>query len=323
MRLIEAIIQGLGRVIQAPSLILWLYCASVAVAAPLAWVMRTEIKESIGASRVNESLREGLDFDWETEFERDAHGMSTTFGPTVVGIYPVLGNLEKLFDGEIFKTDGTILFAGGLFLMAWAFLAGGIIRRYSDSGDLADDKANFIGNCAALFFPMVRVLVISLLFYWAIYHLLSDRLNDWLEDALRDETSEMKGMIATLGLYGLIAFILMLVMMVMDYAKITLALGNRRSAVVATWSGLNFVVRNPVLTIGLWLTLSLAGVLLVFLYSLVAPGPGQSSMVAIVGAFAIGQIYILARLFLKLWFLASQTALFEQSGSRSSLHEHV
>jgi hypothetical protein len=51
-------------------------------------------------------------------------------------------------------------------------------------------------------------------------------------------------------------------------------------------------------------------VIVTALYGVIAPGAGSSGL-TMWAAFAIGQLYVLARLWVKLMFWASETALFQ------------
>ena len=312
---------GLEKVVQFPSLIAWLYLTSVLLTVPLALSMRTLLEDSIGSSLVHENLRQGFDMDWYGEFSSGVAGnsgsvgLADTFGPSVVGALPVLSNLEKLIDGEILQADGTILLAGLLFLLAWAFFAGGILDRYAHP-DMPPTRARFFSQNGEYFFRFVRLLIISLLFYWGIFRWVANPLHDWLEDATRDVTQEKTVILFTLLVYALVAFLLLLVSLVLDYAKIALVVERRRSALLALLRGARFVLAHPGSALGLYLLLTAVGLLLVWLYRLVAPGPGQSGTITILLAFLVGQIYLIARLGLKLWFLAGQTALFQSAERR-------
>ncbi len=233
----------------------------------------------------------------------------------MVGILPVLSNIEKLLDREILQADGTILLAGLLFLLAWALFAGGILDRYAHP-DEPPTRARFFSQNGEYFFRFVRLLIISLLFYWGIFRWVANPLHDWLEDATRDVTQEKTVILFTLLVYALVAFLLLLVSLVLDYAKIALVVERRRSALLACLRGARFVLAHPGSALGLYLLLTAVSLLLVWLYSLVAPGPGQSGATTILLAFLVGQIYLIARLGLKLWFLAGQTALFQSAERR-------
>ena len=71
-------------------------------------------------------------------------------------------------------------------------------------------------------------------------------------------------------------------------------------------AGFRFVRRNPGATVGLYGVNSLAFVAVLFAYYLVAPGAAADAL-----AFAIGQVFIVFRVIVRLQFAASQTALFQ------------
>jgi len=87
---------------------------------------------------------------------------------------------------------------------------------------------------------------------------------------------------------------------------------DRRSALGALRAALGFVARHTDRVIALYAVNALAFVLLVAVWALAAPGVGGAGW-TMWGAFAGAQLYLLARLVLKLQFIASQTALFQAS----------
>ena len=249
MRIVRSFVAGLEKVVQFPSLIAWLYLTSVLLTVPLALSMRTLLKDSLGSSLVHENLRQGFDMDWYGEFSSGSAGLADSFGPSVVGSLPILSNLEKLIDGEILQADGTILLAGLLFLLAWAFFAGGTLDRYAHPDELPT-RARFFSQNGEYFFRFVRLLIISLLFYWGIFRWVANPLHDWLEDASRDATQEKTVILFTLLVYALVAFLLLLVSLVLDYAKIALVVERRHSALLACLCGARFVLTHPGLSPG-------------------------------------------------------------------------
>jgi hypothetical protein len=110
--------------------------------------------------------------------------------------------------------------------------------------------------------------------------------------------------------YALTGLLLVLLGMVMDYGKIALIAEQRRSAIGSFFRGLRFVLRNPRQCLGLYTFLLLVSAAVLAFWMLIAPGAGQSSLLTIGLAFVAGQIYLLARIGVKLWFLGSQTSLF-------------
>ena len=71
------------------------------------------------------------------------------------------------------------------------------------------------------------------------------------------------------------------------------------------------IVRNPRLTLGLYLALGLIGVVLLAGYALIAPGASQSTVPSIVLAFLLAQAYLIVKLLLRLTFYGSQLSIYE------------
>jgi hypothetical protein len=74
-------------------------------------------------------------------------------------------------------------------------------------------------------------------------------------------------------------------------------------AVAAGW---RFIKRNPIAAIALYKLNALLFLLVISIYFFIAPGGGNNP-----AAFAIGQLYIVLRVIVRLLFAASQTALFQ------------
>ncbi len=317
MRATKCLAVGLRRVIRTPSLMFWLYIALIVLAFPLAAAMRSLLRGAIGDSLVQQNLRQGFDLDWYGEFAAKHAGFAGTFGPGVVGILPMMDNLEKVADGTLLETDGTVLSAGVVFLLVWAFFGGGVIYRYAHpENDFS--RPILFAESARFFCRFVRLLIASLALYWAVAHWLAGELFKWMEMATRDVTAEKTVMLYTALIYGLTLLVLVVLGIVFDYAKIALVCENRSSALLALVRGVRFVLAHPAKCSGIYLALLVAGGIWLALYSLIAPGPNQSTALTVSLTFGLSQIYLLGRLVLKLWFLSGQTVLFESSSKAST-----
>jgi hypothetical protein len=307
---------GLKRVLRSPSMVFWLYGASLVLALPLAFAMRQILTDAIGGSLVHESLRRGFDMDWYGEFSfKASSGLAATFGPAVVGILPVLGNLQRLLEGRILGADAVVLMAGILFLLAWTFLSGGIIARYANEGE-SQGRQVFFGDSAAYFFRFLRILIVSLILYAALFRWIWVPLNALVDRATRDVTSETTVMAYSIVVYAIVAAGLVVISVTADYAKIAMVLEHRSSALLAFRRGILFVFGGGAPAVALYLLLLLTGLGLLMLYWIIAPGPGQHLGITVALAFGAGQCLVVGRIILKLWFLASQAALFQ---SRNAL----
>ena len=113
-----------------------------------------------------------------------------------------------------------------------------------------------------------------------------------------------------LGLYAVFGALLVPVSIIFDYAKVRAVVEDRRSMVGAVAAGARFARRNAGAVAALY---ALTGALFVVLlagYALAAPGAPSTGARVWLG-LAIGQLFLLGRLWIKLVFIASETALFQ------------
>jgi hypothetical protein len=300
---------GLAKVLGSPGLVLWLFFVNFAAAAPLAVVISGSIERSIGPSLVRENLRSGFDMGWFGEYESEAKGVETTLSPSVVGVGAFLDNIEGWLNGGLFERNPGIVGAGILYALVWALFLGGILHRYTDGSGLFR-LSEFFAQGGTFFFRFVRLAVLSGFLYYLVYRL-SGWLFSWIERTTRDVTVEgtIFGYVVAGSVF--VAFLLTLVNMAFDYAKIATFRENRRSMLLATLKGFGFVLANLGRTMTLYYGLSFLGLLLLGLYWLVAPGAGQTTAPGVVLAFLVGQAYLLSKLVLRLTVYAGEMSLYE------------
>lgn len=308
MSLIQAVRSGCGRVVASPWLIAGLWLVNLVVALPAAVVMTSAIHESVGASLVSAPLTEGFDLGWYGEFEHEAKGLERTFTPTVAGAGAFYDNLEAWFEGSLFTAFTGLVGLGVAYALLWALLLGGILERYAlDGGERG--LAALLGAGGRWFFRFARLAVASGVLYLGVYRL-ARWVFGWIGDATRDVTAETQVLYRVLPAALGVALLLVVVHVAFDYAKIAMVVEQRRSALLAALRGLVFVVRHPVRTLGLYVALAAAGLLLLGVYALVAPEAGPSTWAGVAAAFLLGQALLAARLSLRLTTWAGEAALY-------------
>ena len=300
---------GLRLILRTPSLVAWVYLTSLVVAFPLALAMKDLLQSAFEGSLVEDNLRQGFDLAWYEEFAANNTGLGKTFGPSVVGILPLLGNLERLLDGTLHQVEPSVLGAGIVMLLAWSFLLGGILSRFADPEE-PYSRSRFLAQGGLFFWRFLRLSVISILLYWGIFRGIGHPLHQWIETITRDTTAERTALIFTVLAYVLVGSLFLLIQLLLDYAKICLVVEERRSVLLALLRALSFVKDHRRTVLGLYLLLAAAVLLWFLAYGWLAPGPNQSTWTAVLLAFALGQAYLVGRWMFKLWFLASQTHLF-------------
>lgn len=300
-------IDGWRRVARARAMGLALHALTFLLALPLAALVRDQIAAQLGSSLVAVRVADGVSYDWWTEFTAQAGGLGATFTPAIIGFASTLDTLSRVLDARYPPAALTWLL--GAYLAIWTFLSGGVVDRYARQRPT--HAHGFFSASGRLFFRLLRLAAIAGVVYWLLFQY----LHPWLFlDVYRDLTRglgvERTSFLWRVAFYVLFGLTLLLVNVVFDYARIRLVVEDRRSALGALLASLRFLGRHPLAAAGLYAMNALVFVALLAAWALVAPGV-HGSGVSMWAAFAAGQLYLLARLAIKLHFLASQTALFQ------------
>jgi hypothetical protein len=282
---------------------------SLALAVPIALVLRTMIAGHLGSSLAAERALSGVNWDWWQEFSSQATGVGATFAPTVIGFAAVLANLSDLLDNRPLA----MILAGVIsaWLVAWTFLSGGILDRYARNRRVG--AAGFFMASGVHGFRLLRLGVLALIGYavlfGALHPALFDALFAWLT---RSMTVERTTFLVRLLLYAAFGTVLVLANLVFDYARIRLVVEDRHSAFGALLAGMRFIRRCPRHVASLYALNTLGFLAVIAAYAAVAPGAGRGGVMAW-ATLVLGQAFVLARIAVKLQFYASQTALFQDS----------
>ncbi len=301
--MVTAFLDGLMRVKRAPWLVIGLWLSTLLLALPLSLALHALLGEHLGSSMAAQAVAEGLSFDWWNEFLAQTTGVGKTFVPAILGFAAILQNLSGVADAS--GPPSPVVWVVVAQLLLSTFLLGGLLDRLAR--DRAIGAGAFFAACGVYVFRFLRLSVMAL----AVYAFLFIIVHGWLFDRLyprliTELTVERTAFFYRLGLYAVFGALVLFTNLVFDYAKVRAVVEDRRSMIGALSAGFRFVRRNPGATVGLYGVNSLAFVAVLFAYYLVAPGAAADAL-----AFAIGQVFIVFRVIVRLQFAASQTALFQ------------
>jgi hypothetical protein len=307
MNCLSALRDGVRRVNRAPSIVIGVWVLTVLVSLPLVVALRGMLEQHLGRSLAADTAASGVNSDWMQEFADQATGLGVTFKPTIIGFGAVLDNLGAFLDNA--TRPVAIVGAAAAYIVLWIFAAGGIIDRYAR--DRATRAYGFFASSGVFFFRFLRLAAVQ----WIVYAILFGLAHPWLFDRLypqitRDMTVERTAFMVRVVLYLAFGLPVAAATMVFDYAKVRAVVEDRRSMLGALTSSVRFIQHNAGSATLLFVANFTAFALVVALYAIVAPGAGRSGATMWLG-FALSQLYILARLWVKLTFWASETALFQ------------
>jgi hypothetical protein len=299
--------EGMRRVHNAPAILLAIWSLTLLLSLPLGLVLRGLLQDHLGSSLAADAAADGVNYDWWNEFLHQTAGLGSSFVPSIIGFAAPLGNLSDLADNAPLAATVTSMVAAWLAL--WAFLVGGILDRYARGRTV--HTHGFFAACGVFFFRFLRLGAMA----WACYAILFGYLHGWLFDdaygtLTRNLSVEREAFFIRAALYLVFAGLLAAVNLWFDYAKVRAVVEDRRSMIGALAAGARFVVRHPVAAAGLYLLNTLVFLSILMLYRGVAPGAAWSGAGVWI-AFAVIQAYIVARIWGKLTFLASETVLFQ------------
>ena len=307
MSALAAWIDGARRVNRAPAILIGVWTLTLLVSVPLAVAMRGLLAQHLGDSLAAETAASGVNYDWMQEFGEQATGLGATFKPTIIGFGAVLDNASAFLDGT--RRPVAIAGAASVYVILWIFVAGGIIDRYAR--DRPTRAFGFFAGAGEFFFRFLRLAAVQAI----VYSILFGALHAWLFDTLyprftREMTVERTAFAVRVGLYLIFGIAVAVATTIFDYAKVRAVVEDRRSMVSALGAAAAFLRRNASAAAALFLLNFAAFVAALGVYALVAPGAGRSGITMWLG-LAVGQAYVLARLWVKLTFWASETALFQ------------
>jgi hypothetical protein len=307
MTFFSACRDGIRRVNAAPAILASVWLLTLLVSLPLTLALRGLLEQHLGASLAADTAASGVNYDWMQEFGDQATGLGTTFTPTIIGLGAVLDNLSAFVDNV--HRPLIIVGAASVYVVLWIFISGGIIDRYAR--DRATRAYGFFAASGVFFFRFLRLAVVMAIAYGFLFGYVHPFLFDRLYPRMtRDLTVERTAFFVRVALYVVFGLALAACNLMFDYAKVRAVVEDRRSALGAIGAALRFVRRNLAAAVTLYLANFALFVLVVAIYAgmtLSVGGIGWTMWIA----FAIGQVYVVARLWVKLIFWASETALFQ------------
>ncbi len=176
------------------------------------------------------------------------------------------------------------------FLTLWMLVSGGIIDRYAR--DRPTGAHGVCGVSGTFFFRFLRLGVLMALVYAVAFRL----LGRWPV---------------------VLAAVLASCNLVFDYTQIRAVVEDRRSMLGALRAALSFVRRNWISALGLyaidWTMMAALAALYVWIGPQSGPrfGPDTPVVLTILTLIVINQLYVIARLWVRLVFWSSATALFQ------------
>lgn len=298
-----AYLEGWHRALAAPYVVVGALLVTLIASVPAAAVVGGAVAVEVGDGLEGERAFGGWPGAWADELEHNRSDAAATLTRGILGFGGTLSAVGALVDGRSVHPSlvGPIV----LYLVLWVFLSGGVIDRLARARPLGADV--FLATCGRYMLRLVRVSLVAALGYWALFGLLRPLIFGVALSGLTStpESGALTG--RQLAAYAIFLAALGAFTIIADMARVRLVVEDRYSALAAWTSSWRFVRRRFGRMSGLFLLNLLGQLVLLRLWLQVAPGAATPPYVALAATL----VYLVARIWARLAFIASETVFFQ------------
>ncbi len=233
------------------------------------------------------------------------------------------------FDGAALGTIVSLAIYVGLFYGVFSiFLSGGILqvlvvgRNPNASGEKRHLAAIFFKGAGQYFGRFFRLFLYSLVLLAGVAVALMV-LAMILSPITQRNTNEALLFYVVLAEVIVGLFLVFMVRMIVDYARIRIVVENSRAVVLSLFDSIGFVFRRLGKTLGLYYLYLLTGAAVIAIFWVIKTGIKTYSLLPILIAFVVGQLFILSRGWLRVALQAAQMDFFRSVPPPTPVEETI
>ena len=287
MSVVKSYVHGLAAASRRPKLVAILWLMNLALAVPAFFILRSALGGTLGSSLEADSL---LGKAWLNPIFEFLTSSGVVVGQIVTAVLVLVA----------------------LQVLAYIFAFGGILGTLRPEPRSQGFGQVFFGGGGRFYGRFFRLVVYSLVL-WVPALVLFQAASSVIRLAAKDSVNERLTMSMGLLRVLLFLFLVFLVEMILDYARIKIALTDTRQVFRSLVGAARFVFSRPLKTVVLYYLLGLTGWAAFGIYlALRAAVPGTTTAAVIVG-FLIAQAFLASRAWLRVAFLAAQKDFLESA----------
>jgi hypothetical protein len=324
MSLLHAVREGFAALRRSWGLAWLLWGVNVTFALLLAAPLAVRLERDLENSEAASNMMYGFDYSWWSRWWEQQAGWTQHFAPEIFGIGFALRNLDALLKGHLPVRlnalplgeaagpglDGVVLGLGALYLVAQAFLAGGVLGVLRGAQGEWTLRGLLHGS-GFYFGRFLRLAVLALVAAHVVFQLHAP-LARWADHQAQEAVSGRTALAWTVGHNLGLLLALLFLHMVSCYAKVIVVLEERSSAILAYLSALSFCLSRLFSTFGHYVAVALMGVgLLAVWHALASPWATVGYRTQLVW-LVLAQALVLGRLALRLALWGGQLALYRR-----------
>jgi hypothetical protein len=285
MAVLLSLRNGFQKAVSMFQLPVLLYVLNMVFALVPAFLFYQAVSRRIGSSLVLERMLHDFDYSVYRDFLNEAKS-------------------------EFFVLYGVVLAVLLMYMLFSVFVDGGIIALFRDSHDTLSMR-KFFGDCGEfavrflhLFFLWCGITVVLVVIALSF---LTAEFGSWTTGAL----SETDLIFPAITCAGVFFFLLILLVMVLSYAKIIIVVEGEKKVRTALWRAVRFLVKNFFSATALQFILISAVAGLMILYLFIESSAGMTSGYSVVIVWVLQQTVVLLRMWLRMAGYGSQLSFYQ------------
>ena len=281
MSVIQYAVKGIRESSARPKMIVLLWVFNLLTAGICTFVFLRVFGGAVGASALVGNMAEKADMNVVVEFLTSAHG------------------------GAVTELVLAVLVSSALYLFVSVFLHGGILQTLIQKGGKWRFAETFFAGGGRFYGRFFRLEIYSLAL-WLTAGMIFILINTFINFNYRESADERTTFALTIIKVLFALFLVFLIKMMMDYARILIAGRDSRDVLRSLLEAVRFVLKNPGKTLALYYLLGLAGWAAFLIYKVLDSAFPQSSAVTIALGFLLAQVFIASRGWLRIAYQAAQ-----------------
>lgn len=281
MNVIQCAVKGIRESTVRPKMVVLLWSFNLLVAGLCCFVFLRAFGGAVGTSALVKEMAHKADMNVVVEFLTSASGGAVT---------------------ELFVI---VIGLSVLYALVSVFLYGGILQILIQKGGRWRFAETFFAGGGRFYGRFFRLEIYSL-GLWLTAGLIFILVNALINFNYRDSTNEQTTFVFTIIKILFAFFLVFLIKMIMDYARILIAGRDSRNVLRSLLEAVRFVLKNPGKTLALYYLLGLAGWASFLLYKVLDSAFPQTSTATIAVGFLLAQVFIASRGWLKIAYQAAQ-----------------
>ncbi len=285
MTILALAVKGLRDAVSRPKMVFVLWLGNLLAAVPLYLLFTGAFNASLGASGLARGLAAKTDMNVLLE-------ILTTSGPAIRDLVRAALGLTLVYE------------------FAWIFFAGGILQTLL--GDAAAPFASEFFSGGGRFYGRFFRLTLFSFLLWLPAGALFIVFDGILSAVQSDPNREQLGFFLVLARYAFAFALLHLIRMILDYARIRVAVRDSRDVFAELGRAVRFVLGRLGRTLALYYLLGLAGLAILVLFWILDSALPKTTPAAILAALVLTQVFIAARSGLRIASQSAQAAFYLQ-----------